>query len=873
MHRTLINRTLHLLSIALAFHGLSLASEPAALTFERDIRPIFRTHCFDCHGATTELEGELDLRLVRFMEKGGESGAAIEKGDPDASYLLQRIKDGEMPPGEHPVPHEQVATLENWIRQGAPTARPEPETIDPGLGITAEERAYWAFQPINRPKVPKTKNDRDRTPIDAFLIDKMQPAKLRFAEDADKITLVRRAYIDLNGLPPTPEQVDAFLAADGSIDAVWEQLIDELLESPHYGERWGRHWLDVAGYADSEGVTNQDTVRLWSYKYRDWVIRAHNEDMPFDQFTVWQLAGDELAARPFKNMSPDSIDRLTATGFLRMAADGTTSQNNEETRNQVVTDTIKVVSSSLLGMSVGCAQCHDHRFDPISQEDYYHIRAVFEPALNYKAWKRPPDRRVSLHTDDETAKAAEIEAAAQKLVAARNKKQTEFLDAVLAEELEKIQKAADSGPKAESTDALITNLETAWRTQGGKRSDEQKQLLEDHPTIGRLSGGTLYQYKQANADELKKMDAEVAKVRGTKPKEEFLRILTEPTITSDKPDAIPQTHLFHRGDYRSPRHTVTPGGLSVMAADNEPFRIEPNDDSRETTGRRLAYARWLTNGEHPTLARVVVNRIWLNHFGQAFVATPDEFGKLGTKPTHPELLDWLADEFMSSGWSLKHMHRLIMTSTVYRQKAARTPTSIAADGSNQLYSHFPVQRLQAETLRDAILAISGRLDTKQFGPPVEVTPDDTGQVIVEGDQQRRSVYLQVRRTLPVAMLQSFDAPDMETNCALRQSTTAATQSLMLMNSDFILKFAGAFAKRLEKEVSNANKMHVNDRIVRGWRLAYGRAPDTTEIALALNYYHKQVELFKDKKHEKPEHQALTNYCQTLLSSNEFLYVD
>ena len=396
------------------------------LTFESDIRPLFRTYCYDCHGSTPKLSGELDLRLVHFMEKGGESGPAIVKGDASASYLLERVRNGEMPPGEHRVPADKVRMLEQWIQAGAKTSRPEPATIGPGLGISAEERSYWAYRPIVRPVVPTVNHaQRVRTPIDAFVLARLESSELRFAEDADRETLLRRASLDLIGLPPTPTEVQQFL--EDQADDAWARAIDRLLNSQHYGERWGRHWLDVAGYADSEGYTNSDQMRKWAYSYRDWVIRAMNADLPFDQFVLWQLAGDELVTPPYANMTSDEIDRLTATGFLRMVADGTAQENNEVVRNQVVTDTIKMVSSSLLGMSVGCAQCHDHRYDPISQEDYYRIRAVFEPALNPQRWHPPGSRAISLYTDQDHAKAKEVETRAQVKVDARNAKQKMFL--------------------------------------------------------------------------------------------------------------------------------------------------------------------------------------------------------------------------------------------------------------------------------------------------------------------------------------------------------------------------------------------------------------------------------------------------------------
>lgn len=847
------------------------------LVYERDIRPIFRAYCFDCHGATDVREGSLDLRLVRLLEKGGDSGPAIVKESPEASLLLERVRAGEMPPGEHRVPDEQIEILSRWIAAGAPTARPEPASIGPGLGVTPEERDYWAFRPIARPAVPSLLDAaRVRTPIDAFLLVELEQQGGSFAPDADRRTLIRRAYLDLLGLPPTPAEVDAFVA-DPNPQA-WEVVIDRLLESPHYGERWGRHWLDVAGYADSEGVTTQDTPRPWSYKYRDWVIQALNRDMPIDEFIVWQLAGDELVDRPIQQLSSDDVERLTATGYLRMAADGTATQNTEEARNQVVADTIKIVSSSLLGLSVGCAQCHDHRYDPISHEDYHRLRAVFEPVLDYRQWKTPPQRHVSLLTDQERATSQEIEAQAQEKAKERAAKQEEFMEIALQKELMGLEEPTRG------------QVEAAYRTPADKRTDEQNALLALHPNIGRFSPGVLYQYNQEHADELKKYDAEIAAIRAKKPREEFLRSLCEPAATGE----VPVTHLFYRGDYRQPQQPVPPGGLTVAAPAESPLQIAENDPALPTTGRRLAYARWLTSGRHPLVARVLVNRFWLHHFGQALAATPDEFGKLGATPTHPELLDWLADEFMAKGWSLKHLHRQIMTSTVYRQQSTAKGELATHDRTNRLYGRFPLRRLEAEVVRDTQLYVSGRLDTKQFGPAAAVAPDETGQVVAQGEKQRRSVYLEVRRTQPVALLASFDAPVMEVNCAIRPNSAAATQSLMLMNSDFILESAKAFATRIEAEAPDVasdellagydialpegaesedpNATVRLRQIIAAWLLAYGRPPETEEADLAAEFLSEQETLLAARENENSRLQALTNLCQSLLGSNEFLHI-
>ena len=751
----------------------SLLAEP--LTFEKDVRPIFRAHCFDCHGATAEIQGGLDLRLVRFMAAGGDSGPAFVSGKPEESYLLERVRSGEMPPGEHRVSDPEIAILAQWIAAGAPLARPEPESIAPGLGVSPEERRFWSFQPIRRPPVKSRREfpraARVRTPIDALCVQQ----GMEFAADAERRVLVLRAHFVLTGLPPGPQQLERWLN-DPSGD--WfERMVEGLLSSPHYGERWARHWLDVAGYADSEGYTVSDAERPWAWKYRDWVVRSFNEDRPFDRFVAEQLAGDELAGARTGDLSPEQTELLTATGFLRMAADGTGSgANNEEGRNQVIADTLKIVGTSLLGLSVQCAQCHDHRYDPIPQSDYYALRAVFEPALDWQAWKPPVARRVSLYTAADRSKAAEIERQVSKITAERDARQAEFMAQALEKELAKFE------------EPLRQRLREAYQTSGDMRTAEQKSLLSKHPSLN-ITTGNLYQYIPESRPKLQEFAKRIERARAEKPTEEFLRALVEPDHHT------PETKLFHRGDPQQPKQTVAPAALTVVSPEGSRIEFPLNDEDRPTTGRRLAFARWVASRSNPLAARVIVNRVWMHHFGQGLVTTPADFGKLGAQPVHPELLDWLADEFIASGWSFKRLHRLIMGSTVWRQ---RTQAAASDSADTMRFRAAPV-RLEAETLRDRMLAAAGRLNPTLHGPPLSTKEDETGQVIVEPAQRRRSLYIKARRSQPVSMLQAFDAPVMETNCESRSRSTVATQSLMLLNGDFILDCASALAERVARE--------------------------------------------------------------------------
>ncbi len=830
----------------------SHASAADPVTFEQHVRPILKAYCLDCHGAGEKMPGNLDLRLKRFAVAGGKGGPAIVLKEPGKSLLIERMKSGEMPPVGKKVPAEQIAVIEKWIANGAPTLRDEPATLPPGLGITAEERGYWFYQPLRRLTAPEIQNAKAeiRNEIDAFVLAKLREKGLGFNPDADRATLIRRAAFDLTGLPPTQKEIDEFLA-DASADA-YEKLLDRLLASPAYGERWGRHWLDAAGFADSDGDGTVDTVRPNAWRYRDYLIRALNADKPLDRFVIEQLAGDELVARPWANLKPDQIELLAATGFLRTAPDGTSSGFTPANVEQVATDTLKIVTSSLMGTSVACAQCHDHRYDPIPQRDYYQLRAVFEPALDPSKWRRPAERVVSLYTDADRAKAAAVDAEAGKLQVEFNQKQAAAVRAVFEMELGKFP--ADDRPQ----------LKAAFDTPENKRTEEQKKLVATNPKLN-VTVGTLYLYDVKSTNELKTMQAKIQAKRAERPVEEFVAVMAE------VPGRVPVTKLFHRGDARQPMGPdLTPADLTIAAPDDKRFEIVPKDANVSTTGRRLAWAKHLTDGTHPLFGRVMANRIWLNHFGRGIVDTPGEFGKLGQLPTHPELLDWLATELPRQGWSLKKFHKLIMTSTTYRQSSKRDPGKDAVDRANALYGRFSVRRLEAEAVRDRLLLVAGRLDRTQFGPAILVVEDAAGQVGTPDDKPRRSIYLQARRSKPVAFLTTFDAPAGELNCERRNSTTSAPQSLMLLNSDFVRKQAGHLAARVKAEVKSDP---TTERFVTtAWNLAYLRPPTAEELRLGVSFLKDQTAALGGKAKD-PELAALTNLCQQLLASNEFLYVD
>ncbi|PYJ05932.1 MAG: hypothetical protein DME25_07500, partial [Verrucomicrobia bacterium] len=722
-----------------------------SLTFERDIRPIFKAHCFQCHGEGEKLKGGVDLRLRRLMLTNSESGPVIVPKKPGESVLLRMVSSKEMPKSGKKLTSEQISKIEKWIKQGAPTLRPEPAEV-PKFFITEEERAFWAFQPVKRPTPPMVRDRKSvRTAIDAFILATLETKALGFAPPADKRTLIRRVTHDLTGLPPTPEEVAGFLT-DDSPDA-YERLVDRLLASARYGERWARHWLDVAGYADSNGGTETDSERGWTWRYRDYVIRSLNADKPFDQFITEQLAGDELVAPPFADLTDANLDKLIATGFLRLAPDptGDGPADADLARNQVIADTLQIVSSSLLGLTVQCAQCHDHRYDPIPQSDYYRLRAVFEPAFDWKHWKNPDQRLVSLMSKEDRELAECIEQAAQFIDAEAKQLHDELIEKFVQKQLLLVPE--------DMREPVIA----ARRTPADKRTEEHKKLLREYPTF--QDHIILGEIDKEGAKQVEAVRQRATELRTTKPVDPMVHCLAE------DPGKQVDTFLFHRGDCQQPREKIAPGGLSVLGS--VAATIPANNASGRTTGRRLAFARMLTDGSHPLTARVLVNRVWHHHFGAGVVATLGDFGALGERPTHPELLDWLASEFISGGWKLKPLHRLIVTSTVYRQSSVN-PGAQAADPDNRLLGRMRLRRLDAEGLRDSMLAVSGRLNTSMFGAPVPVAVNPQGQFVVGGQSKdgngdptgvaglggsefRRSLYVQVRRTTPVGVMETFDA--------------------------------------------------------------------------------------------------------------------
>jgi hypothetical protein len=633
--------------------------------------------------------------------------------------------------------------------------------------------------------VPKNKA-QVRNPIDAFVLARLEPKGLSLSPAASDLKLVRRAYLDLIGLPPTPEEIKAF-TADAQPRA-YERLLDRLLESKQYGVRWARHWLDSAGYTDTTG---QETIFDGIWRYRDYVVDSLNEDKPYDRFLVEQIAGDELVDwRSAKKYDTEILTSLTATGYLRSTFDRTDADitNLPQERYDVLIDLVDKVSNGLLGLSVGCARCHTHKFDPIPQRDYYRMMTVFSSAYNPWSWTVPQERflpavskadreAIDRHNAELDRPIADLK---QQMTRLRAPYEERLLDAKLLQLPEAIRpetKLAVQTPK-EKQDAIQQFLVRKFVSKLEVKPAEIDSALNEAD-------------KKTNA----RLDQEITTLSGYKRSYEKVQALWD----TGPP---PSMRLLQRGVLANPGPKVTPGVLAVLGAPGKADITRPPDAQGETSGQRLAFARWLTSHDHPLTARVMVNRLWQHHFGRGIVSTPDNFGKMGAAPTHPELLDWLAVDFMENGWSLKRLHKQIMTSATYRQNSRQTPAGNAVDPDNNLLWRMNLQRLESEIIRDSMLAVSGKLDLKMGGPAILLKPRPDGlQEISDKDpapkgQWRRSLYLEARRGYPLTFLEVFDSPLMQGSCNRRINSATPLQSLTLLNDDFMLTAARALADRV-----------------------------------------------------------------------------
>jgi hypothetical protein len=702
----------------------------AAPDFDTDIVPIFAARCLDCHSGA-DPKGGLDL-----TRKDAVLGAkrVVTPGKLDASELYAKVAADEMPP-KKPLSADEKAVLKEWIASGAKWGT---DPIDP-FAITTKARAgrdWWSLQPITRPKVPAGAN-----PIDAFIQKKLSDNGMSLAPLADKRILIRRVYFDLLGLPPAYDEVEAF-AKDTSPDA-YEKLIDKLLASPQYGERWGRYWLDVARYAETSGY-ERDQVKPDVWKYRDWVIKAFNSDMPYNRFVLEQLAGDELP-----DTSPSTV---IATGFIRLGTWNDEPNDPNEYKYDRLEDMVGATSTAFLALTVKCARCHDHKFDAIRQTDYYRMAGAF-----WSGFIEPGPR--------------------------------ELLD----------------GPNA--------------------------KVLGHDGVFG----------------------------------------------WTDRGREVPPIKLLKKGDPNRPGAVVEPGQLSTIPALDRPLASPPAN--AKTTTRRLQLAQWITDPKNPLTARVWVNRVWQYHFGFGLVRTPDNFGFTGEKPTHPELLDWLAREFVAGGWRTKRLHKQILISNTYRQSSLHPKHAEyeKTDAANRLWWRAERRRLDAEALRDSLLFAGGNLRLDKLGGPSfapEIPADALEGLSMKGaawkaspatEQGRRSVYIFAKRGLLPPLLTTFDLPDTTLPSCQRDVTTVPTQSLALLNNPFVHEQSAALAKRI------GTKLERKEQVIRAWRLALGRDPRDAEVTAALAHLEKQSKAFVSRPDSVLD--ALASLCHVLLNTNEFMYVD
>jgi mono/diheme cytochrome c family protein len=741
--------TLLLLTVLVLDATAAGVPEEAGLQFFREkIQPVLEANCFECHSATaTKIKGGLQLDSREASRRGGDTGPAVAPGNPGKSLLIQAIRhegDLQMPPKKPKLSDAVIADFVRWVELGAPDLR-EAETTASSPYDFKKAREFWAFQPVKRTDPPAVKDKRwVKTPLDQFVLAKVEANGLRPAPPASKAELIRRVYFDLTGLPPSPEEIKAF-TEDRSPKA-YEHLVDRLLDSPHFGERSAQFWLDVVRYAETEGF-EYDRHLPDAWRYRDYVINAFNRDKPFDQFLTEQIAGDEIA--------PDDPEKQSATVFHRLGPVRRNAGNPEIalSRNEILTERTDAIGAAFLGLTVGCARCHDHKFDPIPQRDYYRLQAYLAGTQEYDLL----------------------------LVPSEEKKAWEQQSLGINNEIKRLRRALEKAEGAE-------------REKVEKEIEEQEAKLPPSP----------------------------------------------PTIPGIHNIAEQRTemHVLKRGVWENKGEAVAPRPLSVLVSD---ALLELPADLPKP---RTELARWLTDPKNPLTPRVAVNRIWQQHFGLGLVKTPNDFGANGDRPSHPELLDWLASDLIKSGWKLKPLHRMILLSSAYQQ-SSRSPMAVAAiklDPENRWLWQFNRRRLSAEEIRDAMLVLSGRLNLKEGGRSVMVPVDkelvrqlykptqwEVARDTTEHD--RRSIYMIAKRNLRVPFMEVFDAPALLTSCPARESSTHAPQALELLNGKLSNELAEAFARRLQHDAGGDREKMIE----RACSLALGRPPTREERDLSLAY--------------------------------------
>ena len=758
-------------------------------------------------------------------------------------------------------------------------------TLDHSV-MSAELNAgrHWSFQDLVHSGLPQVeRSDRVRTPIDAFILDKLEANGLTLSPDTDRSRLARRAYHDLIGLPPSPEQMDAFLS-DERPDA-YERLLDQLLDSPHFGIRWGRHWLDIVGYTDTIsfdddfGPPGGFTKGKWLY--RDYVVRAFNKDKPYDRFLREQLAGDEgVDWRNAPKYTPEIIEPLVATGFFRCCEDISQGDPRDFIIWSVLHDQVEQMGTSLLGLTLNCARCHSHKFEPIVQEDYYRMMSLIAPAFNTEKdkWKNPQQRALP---DISAADLAELNRHNGEI----DKKIGEH-DAQIAAVRKPYEVKLREQKLATLPEPIRADTKTALDTPADQRNEIQKYLAEKFEALVKVKpeeiDATLAPDDKRAIDE---QNQAIAKLNAKKRSHGWIMAVY------DVVGAPPTTRLLDGGDYRTPKQEVVPGFLRVLSDDRsqEFLAHQPRPD---TSGRRTALARWLTDPQSPACgltARTMINRIWQHLLGKGLVPTSDNLGMSGSEPTHQELLDWLARDFVEYDWRIKRAIKQIMRSSVYRQAssiadsepliaASPRPNPKSVDPENHLLWRARLRRLEAEVIRDSILAVSGKLDGTMGGPPVPLEYHPDGSVTVAtkglptpGAKWKRTLYLLNRRIYNVSFLSVFDRPIVTRGVCHREDSAVALQSLSMLNDELVKEHAGHFARRMKGLIPDSRKRQIE----RVFREALARKPAAAEITWSLELLDQQTKLYAAGKlaPDQASEKALAELCQTILNTSEFLYLE
>jgi hypothetical protein len=801
--------------------------------FEQEVQPILKAHCLKCHG---DDHPKIGFSLVSRTEalKGGELGPAFAPGKWSESLILKAVGYGEsrlrMPP-EGKLSAKDVATLTKWVNDGLPWTPGEVtvrrEAAAKGGKVTAEARKYWAYQPVKRPPAPEVKNRAwVANPIDAFLLARLEAKGLTPAKPADPTVLIRRVTYDLTGLPPTPAEIDEFLKEYAAKpQAAYEKLIDRLLASPHYGEKWGRHWLDVVHYAETNGY-ERDGPKPFAWRYRDYVIRSFNADKPFDRFVKEQLAGDEI--------DREDTDCVIATGYYRLGLWDDEPADPKLARYDELDDWVATTAQGFLAMTMNCARCHEHKIDPIPHADYYRLLAFFQDVGRFSNDRNPSS---SANMTDVTPR-----------------------------EQRKVYEAEQKARLAEME--RLGGLVRAIEDEAIRQMPAQDQRASEGPERSRIVRNVPQYLEGAKKAEYAELSAKLQKLR------KVLAPLAQELALSINNCATrpPETHILLRGNPQAPGTKVEPGFPAVLNVPDP--KIPPPKQGARSSGRRLALAEWIASRDNQLTARVFVNRVWQHHFGKGIVPTPNDFGKFGEKPTHPELLDWLAAEFMDGGWTVKRLHKLILLSNAYRMASAADPKGLAEDPANTLYWRFNMRRLTAEEVRDSMLAVSGKLNPKMFGPSIypKIPKEVLAGQSVPGsgwgnsppeEAARRSVYVHLKRSLLVPILVQHDQADTDSSCPVRYTTTVPTQALGVLNGEFSNGQAEALAERLKRVAPD-----LPAQVRLAVRLTTARPATAEEVAKDVAFIHAQRD-----KHKLSEPEALRRYCLLLLNANEFFYLD